>query len=128
MAPKTPPTTPPRAPMPAEPGVVPAPPGQPVQKSAQFGILPSQVSDIANKWKNEGDAVNGLDFSALGAAKGEGSTTFAAVRAVQGPAKKATDSIGERLKTLGTKLEAFNSRVVETDARVAADIRSVAER
>ncbi|MGC4933094.1 hypothetical protein ACLQ3C_05380 [Gordonia sp. DT30] len=122
------PTTPPREPMPAEPGPVPPPPGQPQQRSAGFGILPSQVTGIANGWRSQGTTVNGLDFSAFGSVTGNGGRTFAAARSVASPAAAATNSIGGRLTALADKLKVFNSRVVETDSRAGAGIRELSER
>ncbi|MGB6041309.1 MAG: hypothetical protein WBG39_15795 [Gordonia sp. (in: high G+C Gram-positive bacteria)] len=114
--------------MAAEPGVVPAPPGQPLQPSAQFGILPANVSKIADNWRTQGNTVGALDFSANTAAKGEGSATFAAMRTVADPATAATDSIAKRLTTLADGLRAFNSRAVETDDTAADGFRAIPER
>lgn len=55
-------TTPQREPMPAEPGAVPAPPGQPQQRSAGFGILPSEIGTIASNWASQGSVVSALNF------------------------------------------------------------------
>ncbi|GAB09527.1 hypothetical protein GOARA_043_00020 [Gordonia araii NBRC 100433] len=126
--PPNPTTTTPRAPMPAEPLPVPAPPGEPVQRSAQFGILPSQVSAIEQGWRTESGNVSGLDFSSAGSLTGDGSATFAAIRSVPSPAKEATDSIGKRLSDMADKLKAFNSRAVETDDTAAAGFRDLTER
>ncbi|MCR5977875.1 hypothetical protein GDN83_09035 [Gordonia jinghuaiqii] len=121
-------TTPPRHPMPAEPGPVPAPPGEPTIPSARFGILPSEVSDIAAGWRSQGDAVGRADFSAFAAITGTGSRTLAAARSIGGPAQQCTDSIGTRLTALGDALSTFNSRAQETDGVAADRLRGLSER
>ncbi len=114
--------------MPAEPGPAPAPPGESPTPSARFGILPSEVSDIATTWRTEGTAVSDLDFSAFTSVTGAGSRTLAAARSVDGPGQQCTDSVGIRLTALADALTSFNSRAQETDGVAADRIRGLVER
>lgn len=114
--------------MPAEPGPVPAPPGESQTPSARFGILPSEVSDIATTWRAEGTAVSDLDFSSFGSMTGAGSRTLAAARSIGVPAQQCIDSVSTRLTALGDALSIFNSRAQETDGVAAGRIRGLAER
>lgn len=114
--------------MAAEPGPVPAPPGEPQTPSARFGILPTEVEAIATNWRSQGSIVGQADFSAFGSVTGAGSRTLAAARSVGGQAKQCTDSVGARLSALGDALGDFNSRAQETDGVAAGRIRGLAER
>ncbi|MFE0751626.1 hypothetical protein [Gordonia sp. NPDC058843] len=126
--PAAPSTTPPRHPMAAEPGPVPAPPGEPQTPSARFVILPAEVSAIATNWRSQGTAVGDADFSAFASVTGAGGRALAAARSIGGPAKQCTDSVSTRLTALGDALSNFNSRAQETDDVAAGRIRGLAER
>lgn len=92
----------------------------PNQTSLLFLISPAEVRGIAATWQHEGAVVSGFDFTALSTVTGEGSRTIAALKGTEEPAKSATDAIGERLTTLGEKLQSFTVTTTEND-KASAD-------
>jgi hypothetical protein len=91
----------------------------PTDVSETFSISPAEVVTTANTWQQQGGVVNGLDFAAMTGVSGEGSRTFGAVKTCDAAAKKATESIGLRLTTLGDNLRIFTVTSVENDHTAA---------
>lgn len=92
-----------------------------------FTLDPAQLTAIADSWQAEGRRVADLDFDGLPTG-GCHSATAAALLELRGPAGAATDEIGDRLISLGQRLNRAMSTCQITDAEVADGILDLPER
>lgn len=109
---------PPAPTTPAPPTPVPLPPVAPHTGPA-LGIEPDQLKNISTTWRQEADAIEKLEWSALSAATGDGSDVLAAVRDIADPATQALRSIATRFTTMADLIEKYSANVIGKDQEIA---------
>lgn len=93
-----------------------------------FGVTSADVETIVTSWRATGIAVHTIDTAAIGDAQGSSSRVARALRDTAEPARRAVDSIGNRLTAMGEILDAFVSTTVAADTRAASKFDSLRNR
>lgn len=98
-----------------------------------FGVSSPEIEEIVTSWRANGIAIHAIDTGALGVrtigdAHGASSRVARALRDTADPARRAVESIGHRLTTMGELLDTFVSTTLATDSRSASKFDSLRER
>ncbi|GAC54074.1 hypothetical protein [Gordonia amicalis] len=93
-----------------------------------FGVSPAEIEGVVTSWRANGIAVHAIDTAAIGDARGSSSRVAHALRDTAEPARRAAESIGNRLIAMSEILDAFVSTTITTDTRAASKLDSLRNR
>ncbi|WP_461416592.1 hypothetical protein [Gordonia sp. GN26] len=91
-------------------------------------MSPDEIEAVVRSWRGNGIAISAIGTAAIGEVQGSSSRVARALRDTAEPARRAVESIGDRLLTMGELLDTFVSTTVASDARVASKFDSLRTR